>query len=130
MRHTLSPDYLVSCNYTIQSLQTQSTFEKHWRRLSVDRKFGQYIFCNIFIGIVAQSSRLIYIYIYYIHRAINLVIQRVSASAITWFTRWGNFVDTTGVITIRKSKDKQLGQKKKEKRTNNDPQNITQKTND
>jgi hypothetical protein len=30
----------------------------------VDRKFCQYIFCSIFICIVAQSSRLLYIYIY------------------------------------------------------------------
>jgi hypothetical protein len=35
--------------------------------------------------------------------------------------------DTKGVIRIRKSKDrKHNGQKKKDKRTNNDLQNITQ----
>ena len=50
---------LVSCNYTILSLQTQSNFDRHWGRSFVDRKFCQYIFCNIFIGIVAQSSRLL-----------------------------------------------------------------------
>jgi hypothetical protein len=40
------------------------------------------------------------------------------------------FEDTTGVIRIRKSKkDRQHnGQKKKDKRTNNDLQNTTQKT--
>jgi hypothetical protein len=57
--HTLSPDYLVSGNYTILSLQTQSNFDRHWRRSFVDRKFCKYIFCNILIGIVAQSSRLL-----------------------------------------------------------------------
>jgi hypothetical protein len=42
------------------------------------------------------------------------------------------FEDTKGVIRIRKSKkDRQHnGQKKKDKRTNNDLQNITQKTKD
>ena len=39
--------------------------------------------------------------------------------------------DTKGVIRSRKSKDRQHnGQKKKDKRTNNDLQNITQKTKD
>ena len=39
--------------------------------------------------------------------------------------------DTKGVIGIRKSKDKQHnGQKKKDKRTNSDLQNITHKTKD
>ena len=38
-------------------MQTQSNFDRHWGRSFVDRKFCQYIFCNIFIGIVAQSSR-------------------------------------------------------------------------
>ena len=43
----------------------------------------------------------------------------------------GEFEDTTGVIRIRKSKNRQHnGQKKKDKRTNNDLQNITHKTND
>ena len=41
------------------------------------------------------------------------------------------FEDTKGVIRIRTSKDRQHnGQKKKEKKTNNDLQNITQKTKD
>ena len=41
------------------------------------------------------------------------------------------FEDTKGVIRICKSKDKQDdGQKKKDKRTNNDLQNITHKTKD
>jgi len=42
------------------------------------------------------------------------------------------FIDTKGVIKIRKSnKDRQHnGQKKKDKRTNNDLQNITHKTKD
>ena len=42
------------------------------------------------------------------------------------------FEDTKGVIRIRKSKkDRQHnGQKKKDKRTNNDLQNIAQKIND
>ena len=41
------------------------------------------------------------------------------------------FEDTKGVIRSRKSKDRQHnGKKKQENRTNNDPQNITQKTND
>ena len=42
------------------------------------------------------------------------------------------FEDTEGAIRNRKSKkDKQHhGQKKKDKKTNNDPQNITQKTKD
>ena len=42
------------------------------------------------------------------------------------------FEDTKGIIRIRKSKkDRQHnGQKKKDKRTNNDPQNITHKTTD
>ena len=40
------------------------------------------------------------------------------------------FEDTMGVITIRKSKNRQHnGQRKKDKRTNNDLQNTTQKTN-
>jgi len=40
-------------------------------------------------------------------------------------------IDTNGVIRIYKSKDRQHnGQKKKEKRTNNDLQNITHKTKD
>jgi len=40
------------------------------------------------------------------------------------------FEDTKGVVRSRKSKkDRQYnGQKKKKKKTNNDPQNITQKT--
>jgi hypothetical protein len=37
-----------------------SNFDRHWGRSFVDRKFCQYIFCNIFIGIVAQSSRFPY----------------------------------------------------------------------
>ena len=41
------------------------------------------------------------------------------------------FEDTKGVIRIRKSKDRQHnGQKKKDKRTNNDLHNITHKTKD
>ena len=41
------------------------------------------------------------------------------------------FEDSKGIIRIRKSKERQHnGQKKKEKRTNNDLQNITQKTKD
>jgi len=41
------------------------------------------------------------------------------------------FEDTKGVIKIRKSKNRQHnGQKKKDKRTNNDLQNTTQKTKD
>jgi hypothetical protein len=41
------------------------------------------------------------------------------------------FEDTIGVIRIRKSKDRQYnGQKKKNKRTNNDMQNIAHKTKD
>ena len=41
------------------------------------------------------------------------------------------FEDTKGVSIIRKSKDRQHnGQKKKDKRTNNDLQNITHKTKD
>jgi hypothetical protein len=43
----------------LYSLQTQSNFDRYWGRSFVDRKFCQYIFCNIFIGIVAQSSRLL-----------------------------------------------------------------------
>ena len=42
--------------YIYISLQTQSNFDRHWGRSFVDRKCCQYIFCNIFIGIVAQSS--------------------------------------------------------------------------
>ena len=39
------------------------------------------------------------------------------------------FVDTKGVIRIRKSKDRQRnGQKKKDKRANNDLQSIIQNT--
>ena len=42
-----------------------------------------------------------------------------------------DFEDTKWVNRIRKSKDRQHhGQKKKDKRTNNDLPNITQKTND
>ena len=42
-----------------------------------------------------------------------------------------DFEDTKWVNRIRKSKDRQhRGQKKKDKRTNNDLPNITQKTND
>ena len=42
------------------------------------------------------------------------------------------FADSKGVIRIRKSKKdrKHNGQKKKDKRTNNDLQNITHKTKD
>ena len=41
------------------------------------------------------------------------------------------FKDTNGIIRSRKSKDRQYnGQKKKDKRTNNDLQNTTQKTKD
>ena len=41
------------------------------------------------------------------------------------------FEDTKGVIKIRKSKDRQHnGQKKKDKRINNDLKNITHKTKD
>jgi len=41
------------------------------------------------------------------------------------------FEDTREVIRIRKSKDRQHnGQKKKDKRTNNDLQNVTHKTKD
>jgi hypothetical protein len=41
------------------------------------------------------------------------------------------FEDTKWVIIIHKSKDSQhIGQKKKDKRTNNDLQNTTQKTKD
>ena len=41
------------------------------------------------------------------------------------------FEDTKGIIRIHKSKDRQHnGQKKKDKRTNNDLQNTTQKTKD
>jgi hypothetical protein len=42
------------------------------------------------------------------------------------------FKDSKGIIKIRKSKDRLCinGQKKKDKRTNNDLQNITQKTKD
>jgi hypothetical protein len=57
-------DVLKILNSTIQSLQTHSSFDRHRGRSFVDRKFCQYIFCNILIGIVAPSSRLIYIYIY------------------------------------------------------------------
>jgi hypothetical protein len=39
------------------------------------------------------------------------------------------FEDTKGVIRIRKSHRRHNGQKKRNKRTNNDLQNITQKTN-
>jgi hypothetical protein len=39
--------------------------------------------------------------------------------------------DTKGLIRIRKSKNRQhIGRKKKDKRTNNDLQNITHKTKD
>ena len=41
------------------------------------------------------------------------------------------FEDTNGIIRSRKSKDRQHnGQKKEDKRTNNDLQNTTQKTKD
>ena len=41
------------------------------------------------------------------------------------------FEDAEGIIRIRKSKNRQHnGQKKRDKRTNNDLQNTTQKTND
>jgi hypothetical protein len=41
------------------------------------------------------------------------------------------FEDTKGLIRISKSKDKQHnGQKKRDKKTNNDLQNITHKTKD
>ena len=51
----------------------------------------------------------------------------MSSSYLNWQEE---FEDTKGVIRIRKSKkDKQHNdQKKKDKRTNNDLQNITQKT--
>jgi hypothetical protein len=47
------------------------------------------------------------------------------------YLRISEFEDIKGVIRIRKSKDrKHNGQKKKDKRTNNDLQDITQKTKD
>jgi hypothetical protein len=47
----------------------------------------------------------------------------------SWNLLSQEFEDTKGVIRIRKSKDRQHnGQKKKDKRPNNDLQNITHKT--
>jgi len=49
------PENLMSNGSSSHDDATQTKF--------VDRKFCQYIFYSIFIGIVAQSSRLLYIYI-------------------------------------------------------------------
>jgi hypothetical protein len=50
---------------------------------------------------------------------------------LPWLMIWEKFEDTKGVIRSHKSKDRQHnGQKKKNQRTNNDLQNITQKTKD
>jgi hypothetical protein len=50
---------------------------------------------------------------------------------IYWKQNVEEFEDTKGVFRIRKLKDRQHnGQKKKDKRTNYDLQNITQKTKD
>jgi hypothetical protein len=47
------------------------------------------------------------------------------------YVKQEKFEDTKGIIRICKSKDRQHnGQKKKDERTNNDLQNITQKTKD
>jgi hypothetical protein len=47
------------------------------------------------------------------------------------YVKQDKFEDTKGIIGICKSKDRQHnGQKKKDERTNNDLQNITQKTKD
>jgi len=44
---------------------------------------------------------------------------------------WENFEDTKGALRSRKSEDRQYnGQKKKDKRTNSDLRNATQKTKD
>ena len=98
MRHTLSPDYLVSCNYTIWSLQTHSNFERHWRRSYADRKCCQYIFCNIFIGIVAQSSRLLNINIYIYVWKLNQTVLEFDFWAVKFLSSldriWTHTIDT------------------------------------
>jgi hypothetical protein len=55
----------------------------------------------------------------------------ISAVSETW-SYWQDVEDTKGVITIGKSKKnrKHNDQKKRDKKTNNDQQNITQKTKD
>jgi hypothetical protein len=78
MCHTVSPDYLVSCNYTIYSLQTQSNVERHWIRSFVVRKCCQYICVNLFIGVVAQSSRLLYFILFVLHRNVSMIRYSLS----------------------------------------------------
>ena len=80
----MSPDYLVSCNYTVLSLQTQSNFDRHCGRSFVDRKYCQYIVCNIFICIVAQSSRLLYIYIYIYVWKLNQTVLELDFRSVTF----------------------------------------------
>ena len=94
----------------------------------VDRKFCQYIFCNIFIGFVAQSSRLLYI-------SPNLIYDTPCSGLPSYRASFNilqeELEDTKRVIRIRISKKKRQhnGQKKKLKRTNNNPQNIHVKLN-
>ena len=75
-----STNDLLQC---LSKLQTQSNFDWHRRRSFVDRKFCQYIFCNIFICIVAQSSRYLYsIYIYiYTQKSLRLFSERCGLAA-------------------------------------------------
>ena len=52
-------------------------------------------------------------------------------SCSSFYLPWEELEDNKGVIRSRKSKDRQRnGQNKKDKMTNNDPQNITHKTKD
>jgi hypothetical protein len=48
----------------------------------VDRKFCQYIFCSIFIGIAAQFARLLYIYIYIYIYIISVILDYSSIPSI------------------------------------------------
>jgi len=60
----------------------------------------------------------------------NLVIRWFCLNTLVYLEE--EIADTKGVVRIRKSKKNRQhnGQKKKYKRTNNDLQNITQKTKD
>jgi hypothetical protein len=59
-------------------LQTQSNVERHCIRSFVVRKCCQYIFVNLFIGVVAQSSRLLKFILFVLHRNVSTIRYSLS----------------------------------------------------
>ena len=53
--------------------------KKHWRRSFVDRKCCHYILCSICIGIVVQSSRLLYFILFELHRHVSTLRYPLSS---------------------------------------------------